>query len=472
MKPVIKPTGHAALPANTSSCLSHAVVLGGSFAGLLAASVLSRYAARVTVIERDEAPSLATRVRKGAPQGNHAHLLLRSGLDSLRALFPGIDADLEAVAGPAFDVVRDTRWKVDGLFRPRFDSDYRSYALGRPALEQVVRTRVSTLSNVEFAYGRTVSGFFVADVELRGVRLADGQELRADLIIDASGRGTRVPHWLSEAGFEPPPVMSAELGLRYASCVVEPGPTWRGDYRMLLVPPVHPRCPRGGLLVPLENGRFVVTLISYGGEPPPRDFEGVRAWAERIDDPSLAAVLRDANPLSEPSSFAIPQQIWRRYDRAQRLPSRLVVVGDALSSFDPAFGQGMSVAALEAVALEALLRAGWLPDNGLAARFFARTEKLIATPWSMGRARPAASDATTAVSRAQRWMRAYRKAFMEAAADSEVLHRAFLRVVNLQASPASLLAPALALRTLMHHMSHGQRRLRTDVSKQEIMPSA
>lgn len=430
--------------------LDHAVVLGGSFAGLLAARVLSHHAARVTVIERDRASPDTPAVRKGVPQGHHAHLLLRSGLTRIAALFPGIEEELEAVAGPAFDMVSDILWKVDGAFRPRFASDYHAYGLGRPALEAIVRRRVESLPNVTLLYEASASGLEISGERASGVRLDDGRLVAGDLMVDASGRGTRVPRWLEAAGYPRVDEQTAQLDLTYTSCVFIPRAGARRDFRVLLVPPVHPRCPRGGLLLPLENGRYVATLIAYG-ERPPRDLADFRACAERVDDPLYAKVLDGCEPVGKLTSFAIPRQIWRRYELSPRLPQRLLVMGDALCSFDPAFGQGISVSALEATELDNLLKRRDVPLDVLGERYFARAASLIATPWSLARARAPRVKSDRA-SRLHRWLRAYQRELMRAAAQSPALHLAFVRVVNLEASPASLLAPGLIVRVLAHRL--------------------
>jgi 2-polyprenyl-6-methoxyphenol hydroxylase-like FAD-dependent oxidoreductase len=177
--------------------------------------------------------------------------------------------------------------------------------------------------------------------------------------------------------------------LSYTSCVVRPRVTSRHDFRMLLIPPVMPRCPRGGLWVPLEQGRYLATLITYEKDRPPLDWKGFRAWAVGVDDPLLARVLDDCEPLSEPQRFAISKRVFRRYDRFAGRPKRLIALGDAMCSFDPAFGQGMSVCALEARALERLLADRELSVDELVARYFTQAAALIATPWSMSRAHPA-----------------------------------------------------------------------------------
>lgn len=416
-------------------------------AGLLAARALAPHARRVSVLERDASPDERPGARKGVPQGDHAHVILRSGLDALQQLFPGIERELEAVAGPPFDVVRDTAWKIEGAFRPRFASRYQVYGLGRPALERIVRRRVAALPNVVLRPA-SVSGLERAGDAIRGVRLTDGTTLGADLVVDASGRGTRVPAWLEQAGFERPEARSEALGLSYTSCIVEPTAGAGHDFRMLLIPPSS-RCARGGLLVPLECGRYLATLITYDKELPPLDWDGFRAWAARADDPLLGHVLAACRPVSARRRFAIPRRIFHRYDRLRALPRGLLAIGDAICSFDPAFGQGMSVCALEARALEQLLARRDLPLERLTSAYFARAARLIAIPWAMRRERPERSPRGER-SLVQRLARAYRRELLRAAANSPALHLAFLRVVNLEAPPSTLFKPGIALEVMAH----------------------
>ncbi|HEX6245300.1 MAG TPA: tryptophan 7-halogenase, partial [Polyangiales bacterium] len=230
--------------------LRHAVIVGGSFAGLLAARALWPACERITLIERDLPPNQLESPRKGVPQGQHAHVLLNSGLSCLREFFPDLDQELEAHAGPAFDLLEQTRWRIEGRFRPRFPSEYRAYAIGRPALEALVRRRVSALAGVTLEAGRSVAGLrFEAD-QVTGVVLTDGEVLAADLVVDASGRGTRTPRWLREAGFEAPASQTLELGLTYTSFVLEPRDPagFDHDFRLLLLPPQPPHALHGGLI--------------------------------------------------------------------------------------------------------------------------------------------------------------------------------------------------------------------------------
>lgn len=442
-------------PAPSSHRFASVVVLGGSFAGLLAARVLAPHAARVIVIERDRPPRLPAEPRKGVPQGQHAHVLLQTGLDGLASLFPDIEGDLEAVAGTPIDLMQETRWKIDGRFRPRFASDYRAYALGRPALESIVRRRVARLDDVTFTYGQVVKGLTFADGAVSGVRLATGETLHADLVVDASGRGTQVPRWLAEAGFETAPVDTTELDLTYTSCVIAPkGGVFPHDFRLLLLPPVPPHRPLGGLLTPLEHGRYLATLLRYGGEPARLEWSAFRDAAREVDDPLLAEVLDGCEPVTEPVAFAMPTQRWHRYDRARGVAARLVVLGDALCSFDPAFGQGLSVCTLETLALARLLDRPGLALDALLTRFYADCARIIESPWGMAKVRQ--PDATAGGNGARSWLRSYQRALLFEAAESPALHRAFARVVHLEAAPSSLLAPGIVARVLLGRMRGAQ----------------
>jgi 2-polyprenyl-6-methoxyphenol hydroxylase-like FAD-dependent oxidoreductase len=429
--------------------ISHAVVMGGGFAGLLAARVLSDHAERVTLLEQDASASESRQVRKGVPQGHHAHVLLQSGLESLRVFFPEIDQALEHCAGPAFDLMQETRWRIDGLFRPRFPSPYRAYAIGRPLLEHVVRQSLAALPTVSIHYGAGARGLVLADGRVVGVNLTDDTSLPADFVVDATGRGSRMPHWLAQLGWPEPESRRVTLGLSYTSFEVEAGASADDDYRLLLLPPNLPDQPCGGLVTPLHDGRQLVTLVSYGDERPPLEWAGFRRFAiTHVHDAAFTRLLERCRPIGRGRVFQIPAQEWRRYDRLSSMPHGLVVVGDAMCTLDPAFGQGMSVSALEARELARLLEDRRVRLDDVPGAFHRAAARLLETPWSMGRGSRPDSASVPAAKLSTRVMRAYRRALMRAGAESHTVHRAFTRVVHLEADARSLMAPSVLLRVL------------------------
>jgi 2-polyprenyl-6-methoxyphenol hydroxylase-like FAD-dependent oxidoreductase len=431
----------------------HAVVLGASMAGLAAARVLVDAYERVTVLERDALSANAAH-RKGVPQSRHAHGLLAAGRVALEELFPGLTDELVANGALSGDLQADTRWSNQGLRLCPGTSGLQGIAVSRPLLEGCVRERVRALPNVRVvdrcdaaglvptSDGRRVGG-------VRVLRRADGsaeEVLEADLVVDATGRSSRSPVWLEELGYPRPAQDEVRIGVAYASRIYRRRPDHLDGDRAVVVAATTAR-PRGAALLAMEGDRWMVTLNGYLGQRPPADPDGFLAFAAGLPVPDVFEVIRDAEPLGEVLPARYPASVRRHYERLHEFPDGYLVTGDAVCSFNPVYGQGMSVAALEALALRECLGAG--PAAGLAKRFFTKVAHIVDIPWGIAVGAdlrfPGIKGARTAK---VRLVNAYLARFHLAAATDPILARAFLRVVNLMDRPEGLLRPAIALRVL------------------------
>jgi 2-polyprenyl-6-methoxyphenol hydroxylase-like FAD-dependent oxidoreductase len=431
---------------------NHAVVLGASMAGLATARVLADTYERVTVLERDTLPATPAH-RKGVPQSRHAHGLLAAGRVALEELFPGLTDELVANGALSGDLQAESRWYNQEFRLCPGPSELRAVAVSRPLLEGCVRERVRALANVRVVDRCDAAGLVATPDgrRVRGVRVlrrADGsaeEVLEADLVVDATGRGSRSPLWLEELGYPRPAEDEVRTGLAYASRVYRRRPDHLDGDRAVVVVATVDR-PRGGTMLAMEGDRWMVTLNGYLGQRPPADPDGFVAFAAGLPVPDIFEVIADAEPLGEVLPARYPASVRRRYERLDRFPDGYLVVGDAVCGFNPVYGQGMSVAALEALALRECLRAG---PAGLARRFFAKAARIVDIPWGIAVGAdlrfPGIEGARTAK---VRLVNAYLARFHVAAATDPILGRAFLRVINLMDRPESLLGPAIALRVL------------------------
>ncbi|HEX8767202.1 MAG TPA: hypothetical protein VF714_02465, partial [Jatrophihabitans sp.] len=419
--------------------------------GLLAARVLSDYYARVVVLDRDVLPDHAA-ARRGVPQGRQLHVLLARGKEALDELFPGLSAELNARGAPLVDLHDDVHWYNDGQRMRRAPSPLIAVGMSRPLLEGAVRARVTALPGVELRSPVEVLGLTAtADAgRITGVRLlpagADTEEaLAADLVVDAGGRGSRTPVWLAELGYPRPAEEQVRVGVSYVTRIYRREPHHLEGLSGALTNAV-PGSPRAGIVAVQEGGCYAVALSGMLGEQPPMDDEGMAAFADSLAAPQIGELVRTAEPQSPPVMMRFPVSSRRRYERLRRFPAGYLVFGDALCSFNPIYGQGMTVAALEALVLRRLLAEG--PDR-LARRFFRSAAKVIDGPWSIAvgtdlRFPEVAGRRSPKV----RFVNAYVHQLHVAAVADAVLGAAFLRVLNLVDPPTRLLAPPILLRVL------------------------
>jgi 2-polyprenyl-6-methoxyphenol hydroxylase-like FAD-dependent oxidoreductase len=427
----------------------HAVVVGASIGGLLAARALSEIYDRVTVVERDllEAGPVP---RRGVPQGRHPHGLLARGREVLEHFFPGFTDELVAHGAETTDLQSGFRWINGGRLLCQEPSGLLGVGVSRLLLESQVRARVFALPTVEVLDGCDATGL-VATADRRRVtglrilrRAGDSAEevLPADLVVDAGGRGSRAPQWLEALGYAPPTVDRIHIGLAYASRSYRRDP----DGPQGAAVAGTAANPRGGIMIAQEGNRWIVAVGGILGDAAPLDHEGYTAFAATLPSPAIHDVIRDAEPLSDAVRFRYPVSTRRRYERLARLPEGWLPFGDAISSFNPVYGQGMSVAALQAVALRDILAEG---TGRSSSRFLHAAAGVVDGPWDIAvgadlRFSGVEGRRTGKV----RMVNGYLERLHTAAEHDPAVGRAFLRVVNLLDPPQRLMAPSVALRVL------------------------
>jgi 2-polyprenyl-6-methoxyphenol hydroxylase-like FAD-dependent oxidoreductase len=424
-------------------------------AGLLAARVLANSYRRVILVERD-ALGGAIESRRGVPQGRHTHGLLAGGRLALEKLFPGISDQLIAAGAVPGDIIGESRWFLEGDYHCRFSSDLVGLLMSRPFLEGMVRERVRQLPNVHFWDNQEVSGLIASEGRTRVIGVALGQKLlSADLVVDTTGRGSQSPRWLEEMGYPKPAEERVEVALSYTTRFFRRRPgDLGGDVAVIIPPTPSGKC--GGVMLAQENGRWTVTLVSHFGAAAPADLNGFIEFSRGLPAPDIYEFIRGAEPVGEPAALRFPASMRRRYEKLDRFPLGYLVMGDAMSSFNPIYGQGMTVAALEAVELAATLAEG---KADLARRFFPRAAKAIDIPWSMAVGNDLRMPETTGPRTFMgKVLNAYLAKLHRAAHHDPAVALAFHKVGNLMAPPPSILAPRIAWRVFRGNLRPGRAR--------------
>lgn len=431
---------------------SHAVVLGASMGGLLAARVLADFFDRVTVVERDLLPDGPVN-RRGVPQGRLIHACLARLTAVLDDLFPGFRAGLLADGATTWDDGDFSKldWSFGGhpLVRSGKSADApHIVSPSRPVLEWHVRERVKTIENVVFRENHDVVGLTATPDGRRvdGARVVDratdlAVTLPADLVIDATGRGSRTPVFLEQLGYGRPEEDEVKVQLAYACQLVRIPPGVIKEHMIAHFP--QPGQPRMFAMIGYENSSWMIGAGTMAGLEPPRDHAEILSYAAELA-PSVFDAIRAAEPISDVVHHRVPSNRWRRYDKMRRIPDGLLVVGDAVCSFNPIYGQGMTIAAIEATVLQDCLRRG---PQGLARRFTGRAAKQVRVAWQTA----VASDLALPEVPGPRplWIRinnACLAPVMTAAESDPVVAAQFMRITGMIDSPLRLMRPSFLLR--------------------------
>ncbi|HEY4668628.1 MAG TPA: hypothetical protein VIH05_02520 [Tepidiformaceae bacterium] len=428
---------------------NHAIVLGASMCGIVTARALAEHFDRVTVIERDRIPEIGEH-RRGVPQSRHTHGLLIRGAQILEELFPGFSDDVIARGGISGDPGSAIRNVGDGVRAISHPSGLTGLLGDRPTFEGVARARLAALPNVEIVEGTQAIGLMATTDRTRVtgvVTVPDGgdetTERPANLVVDSTGRGSRLGSWLESLGYERPREELVKIDVSYTTRLFrrEPDGEWLGA-----IIPATPGCPRAGALLAVRKDTWIVTLAGYLGEHAPAPLDEFMDYARRLPTPDIPELLAGAEPLDDGLSTKFPASRRLRYEDLQRFPEGLLVTGDAICSFNPVYGQGMTVAATEAIALRETLLEG---EHDLAKRFFKRASKAVDVPWSIAVGNdlriPGVEGRLTPAVRFVNW---YVSRLNRVAATDPVVATAFTRVVHMVEPPPSIMKPAIARRVL------------------------
>lgn len=434
-------------PDELSDLGGHAVVVGGSVAGLLTARILADGFDEVTIIEQDSLPDNPS-PRRGVPQGRHIHVLETAGRETFEDLFPGYGKDLLSEGGLTIDLMSDLLhyergdYLADGPQRMPLD------CASRPLFEHVLRQRVIARDSITLEFETQFIDYIFDEsaASIDGVTIrengADETDLAADLVVDASGRTSKTRSWLDEQGFPVPGVDEVHIDVAYSTALIERPQT---DRRGLFVPP-EPGRTRGVVMFPIENNRWQPTLVGVHGDHPPTTKAEFIDFAKSLPAPEIGDVLESRSWVTDDIvHYPFPSNRRVRYENLNRFPEDLVVLGDAVCSFNPLYGQGMSTAALQALQLHHTLANDGRKDVGL--RFFDAIEEVIDSPWAVAVGGDFEFQETTGPKpRGTDVINAYLDRMIRAAHTDGKLREALVRVFMQEEPPSSVMRPSYVWR--------------------------
>ena len=360
----------------------HAIIIGASLAGLCAARVLSDFHERVTVYERDNLPDGPAN-RAAVPQGRHVHLLMARGAQEFETHFPGLLDDMVAAGVPILENRPDcihfgAAGHVLGTHH-RLRDEFTAYVPSRPHLEWQIRRRVTAIDNVEFVRAAVSEPRYEPGrQQVTGVVLDSGDPVGADLVVDATGRGTRLPVWLAQWGFERPREDRVDVGIAYATHQLRI-PDGLIAEKVVVAGASRKQLLGLGMLY-YEDGTWGLTTFGVAKVEPPDDFAGMCALADEILPRHVAAAIRQGEPIGGVAFHKFPTSRWRRFDKLDRFPAGIIPFGDAVVSFNPTFGQGMTMTSLQTGHLRRVLET---PGADLARDFNRAAAKTTYPVWTM-----------------------------------------------------------------------------------------
>ncbi|MFI5530294.1 FAD-dependent oxidoreductase [Kitasatospora sp. NPDC051853] len=424
-----------------------AVVIGGGYAGLLAARTLADHFTEVLVLERDEV-GRETGAHPSAPQGYHAHAMLAKGAEVLEKLFPGLRGELEELGAPVFDYGERISFLLPTGYATRTSTGVRVQCFTRDELERRIRGRVLDLAPVRLLGGVRVQGLGKGPdgrIDTVRYRTAAGEESEAtaDLVVDASGRTTAIDEWLTGAGLPVSATSTVKAKITYTTMVFD-RTTEAQEYDLAYQMTFAPSVRRGGAMLAVEKGRWVCSLFGFE-QHPPTDPDGFLEYARTLDNPRLAEHIARRSRHDELRRYTNPGSTWRLHHRNPGWPEGLIAIGDALCVFNPVYGQGLTVAAIEADALGSLLRrhrSAGTGTAGLSRAYQRAAAEIIKVPWSLSTTSDlmwSPGDRPLAA-RFAHWYN--QQVFALARHDSDVWTR-FVRVANMTAPSSLLMHPSV-----------------------------
>jgi 2-polyprenyl-6-methoxyphenol hydroxylase-like FAD-dependent oxidoreductase len=469
----------------TQFLYKHAIVIGASIAGLNLARVLTNQCERVTIVERDVAPS-ETEFRKGAPQARHPHGLLKGGELVMEELFPGLREELLAKGAVTANFGSDLESFAFGQWRRRYESAQVGLVCSRPLLETTIYLRLSADPQITILHQTDVLGLcanadrtHVTGVELRNRQTQQITTLDADLVVDASGRDSNAPKSLTALGYTAPTetILTAKVG--YATRIYQIPPGFKDTWKVMMIQPSLPDT-RGGLLISLEGNRWQVGLMGLRGDYPPTTEESYLEFARSLPSSRLYEAIKDAQPLTDVYGYRRGENHLRHYEKLPRYLEGFLVGGDAVCSFNPVYGQGMTVAALGSVALDKCLQEQRrrYPNGdvtGLARRFQQRLRKVIEMPWQLA----TSADRRWQVDENQatpnfltRLMQGYLTRLLRVAMTNPIVSEAFFAVQQMVAPRTKLFSPKVVWNVLTTPLAPmPTHTFQENVTPQEMMPS-
>lgn len=379
---------------DSSTLGSHAIVIGGSLTGLMTAKVLTDFFEKVTLVERDHFPTEAPASRKGVPQDKHLHILLTRGRQIMEGIFPGLEADLLDAGAAVLDMSDDVEWLNPYGWGLRFPSGFTAFSFSRYILDWLVYRRLQKIRNVQIIENAYVKGLLtdeeqsnVTGIIIRRRDSGNSQQtffekISADFVVDASGYSSCVSQWLQAIGYNAPEEVAITTSMGYASRLYKIPDNFNADWKGIYIQAAPPERTSMGVLYPVEGNQWIVGICAVAPNQPTTDETEFLEALRKLPSPLIYNAVKQAKPSTPIGIYRPPGNRWRHFEHLDRQPGRFIVLGDAVCSFTPIYGQGITVAALGIERLQDRLQNSKKEDLGhLPVLFQKELAKVISPAW-------------------------------------------------------------------------------------------
>lgn len=430
--------------------LRKAVVIGGSIAGVLAARVLSDYFEEVIIVEKDELEN-NSKVRTGTPQANHIHILLVKGKNIIQELFPSLEQDLLDKGANKIDFLNDGKYLLPSGWAQRFVSGIITFTLTRTLFESRLRSQLQNFSKIIFKSQTTITSFELENSNKIFLKTDKGEKIQADLIVDCSGRNTQTPSWLTSVGYPKPNEVKVDSFVGYATRRYIPPKNFAKNWKMLIIlnkPTVNPR---SGVIYPIEGGKWLVGLSGIGKNYPPVDEHGFLEFTKKLENSELYDSIKDAIPDSEIHGYRIQGSRKYDYEDMEKWPENFLVLGDAVSVFNPFYGQGITSSALGAKVLSEMLKNEKF-DKEFTKKFQKKLARTISLPWILGTSEDLRWPTTTGKRPTlfTRLVQTHAQRVLLLGPKSKLATKSFLEMMHMIKSPLIIFHPLILIRLILN----------------------
>ena len=427
--------------------LKKAVVVGGSITGLLAARVLSDHFEEVILIEKDSYVEDG-KIRNGVPQANHVHILLVKGREILQDFFPELEKELVKKGANKIDFLNDSRYRLPSGWAPKFNSGLITFTCTRILLENTIRHQIQKISKIKIEKGKQITSFVLEESNEISLKTKENEEIHGDLIVDCTGRNTKTPSWLEDIGFVKPKETKIDSFVGYATRRYIPPKNDR-KWKMLAIFNNPTTNPRTGVIYPIEDDKWLVGLYGIGKNYPPVDEKGFLEFTKHLESKELYDALKDATPDSEIHGYQIEGSRKYHYEEMLRWPENFIVLGDAVSVFNPYYGQGITSAALGAKTLEDMLKNSKM-GKGFTQKFQKILAKRGSLPWILGTSEDMRWPTTLGKrpNAITRLVQNHAQKVLLLAPKSTLATKSFLQMMHMVRSPAIIFHPVILLQLI------------------------